>query len=253
MARGNNRELIVRDDEDRVEFFAILGRALERYGVLCYAYCLVDNHYHLALETPLANLPLFMRQLNGLFARYVNRRHDRVGHVFQARYRSILIEKETYLLAVCRYIVLNPARAGICRQPGDFHWSSYRETAGLVTRGAYVSSDLLLSHFAPQTPLARRRYREFVALGSPDLEEQVRGERLGGDDFLKRDFDLPRVEEVPRREWRPHRPELAHIFATQPTPIAIAYRDHGYRLSEIAGFLGYHYSEVAPFPLTPFF
>ena len=246
IARGNNRERIVRDDKDRIEFLAILARALERYGVLCHAYCLLDNHYHLVVETPLANLPLFMRQLNGFFARYVNKQHGRIGHVFQARYRSILVEKESYFLAVCRYVLLNPVRAGICARPDEYHWSSYRETAGLISRGALLCSDSLLSQFAPSRPRAEARYREFVALGSPNLNAEVRGERLGSDEFLKRDFKLPTpLEEVPRRQWQPDRRELAEIFATEPTPIATAYRDHDYRLAEIACFLGYHYSTIS--------
>ncbi len=246
IARGNARERIVRDDQDRIEFFAILARALERYAVLCHAYCLLDNHYHLVVETPLANLPLFMRQLNGLFARSFNKRHDRVGHVFQARYRSILVEKETYFRAVCRYVILNPVRAQICTLPEDHHWSSYRETAGLIGRGALLCTDTLLSQFAPSRSRAQARYREFVALGSPNLDAEVRGERLGCDEFLTRDFGLPiPLEEVPRRQWQPLRRELAEIFATEPTPVAIAYRDYGYRLAEIARFLGYHYSTIS--------
>ena len=112
IARGNARQPIVADDHDRHDFFNVFAHVLERFGWLCHAFCLMDNHYHLVVETPLPNLPSGMRQLNGLYAQRFNRRHGRVGHLFQARYRSILIEKPTRLLAVCHYVVLNPVRGG---------------------------------------------------------------------------------------------------------------------------------------------
>jgi REP element-mobilizing transposase RayT len=117
ITRGNARERIYLDDLDREIFLDRLAHSVERYGWLCHAYCLMDNHYHLLVETPQPNLSIGMRQLNGLYAQTFNSRHDRCGHVFQVRFRSIFVEKDSHLLSCCRYVVLNPVRAGICEHP----------------------------------------------------------------------------------------------------------------------------------------
>jgi len=244
-ARGNARETIVRDEDDRRTLVDVLARVVERYSLVLYAYCLMSNHYHLALETPLANLPVAMRQLNGLYAVRFNRRHDRVGHVFQARYRAILVERETYLLNVCRYIVRNPVRAGICADPADFRWSSYRQTAGLGRRRGFLASGAVLGLFGNERKAAQVSYREFVAAGDPDLEAEVVGERLGSDAFLKTRFVPEPLPEVPRPQWQPIPPTLAEIFAVDSTPIACAYRRYGYTLAAIAEHLGCHYATVS--------
>ncbi len=209
VARGNARECVVRDDEDRAAFLEIVARVVDRYALVLYAYCLMDNHYHLAVETPLANLPRAMRQLNGLYATRFNRRHNRVGHVFQARYRAILVERETYLLNVCRYIVRNPLRVGICAHPADYGWSSYRQSAGLAQRGGFLASDALLALFGSERNHAQRSYRDFVAAADPDLEAEIVGERLGSQAFLATRFTAQPIPEVPRGQWatRPAHPQ----------------------------------------------
>jgi REP element-mobilizing transposase RayT len=191
IARGNARERIARDHIDRRYFFDLLGHVVARFSWLCHAYCLMDNHYHLVVETPLPNLPSGMRQLNGRYAQSFNARYDRSGHVFQARYRSILVDKESYLLALCRYVVLNPVRAGVCSHPADWSWSSYGATSGLEEPESFLTTDWLLAQFAPTRRLAQRRYREFVAEAEPDeLEQRVEGERLGDSTFLRETFGL---------------------------------------------------------------
>jgi putative transposase len=244
IVRGNEQGPIVQDDHDRHTFLAILARAVERYQWLCHTYCLMDNHYHLLLEVPLGNLPLGMRQLNGVYAQSYNRRHQRFGHLFQARYRSILVEKNAYLLSVCRYIVLNPVRAGVVQRPEDYAWSSHRAMAGLDQPPGFLATEWVLSQFAPTRRLAQARYRAFVAAG---LEKPtVSGERVGSEEFLSlrlgRHDALP---EVPRAQLQPLRRPLADVFANEQTPIAIAYRAHDYRLHEIAAHLGCHYSTVS--------
>jgi REP element-mobilizing transposase RayT len=129
-SRGNRRADIFLDDEDRGRFLAGLRSVIERYRWLCSAYCLMDNHYHLLIETPAANLSQGMRQLNSVYTQAFNRRHGGVGHVLQGRYKAILVEADAYLLELARYIVLNPVRAGMVRGAGDWPWSSYRATAG---------------------------------------------------------------------------------------------------------------------------
>lgn len=108
----------------------VLGRVVEQFRWKCHAYCLMDNHYHLLVETEEGNLSRGMRQLNGIYTQTFNRRHGRVGHVLQGRYKAILVEKGRHLLELCRYVVLNPARAGAVKTPGAWKWSSYRATAG---------------------------------------------------------------------------------------------------------------------------
>lgn len=247
-SRGNARGAIVRDDIDRTRFLRTLGHVVDRFGWLCHSYCLLDNHYHLVIETPKPNLPSGMRQLNGLYAQHFNRRHKRCGHLFQARYRSLLIERDSYLLAVCRYVVLNPVRAGICERPEQWPWSSYRATAGLAPAAPFLTTDWLLAQFAPTRRLAQRRYRAYVAEGIADaLEQRVRGERLGENDFLRdtHGFDPP-LAEIPREQVEPLPPPLEEIFAARwPAPIARAYRRHGYTLRQIADHLGCSYSTIS--------
>jgi putative transposase len=225
----------------------LLGRVLERYGWLLYAYCLMNNHYHLVIETPRPNLSLGMRQLNGLYARRFNLRHRRVGHLFQARFRSILVESESYLLAVCRYVVLNPVRASLCDDPADWPWSSYNSTVGSVASPVPLALDRLLGAFASTLRLARRRYSDYVLTGLDEaIEERVRGERLGEEPFLRNDFGHDEaIPEVPREQWLPQPPTLEELFAREELPIATAYRRYGYTLREIGSFLGCHYATVS--------
>jgi len=117
-ARGNARQAIVLDDRDRALFLVCLGEVVLRFGWICHAYCLMDNHYHLLIETPEGNVSRGMRQLNGVFTQRMNRCHNRVGHLFQGRFKAIVVERESYLLELCRYIVLNPIRAGMARNWG---------------------------------------------------------------------------------------------------------------------------------------
>ena len=118
-SRGNARQEIFLSDDDRTSFLNLLGREVKQQRWNCYAYCLMSNHYHIVIETPEGNLVLGMRRLNGAYSQEFNRRHGRVGHLFQGRYKSIIVDRESYLLELCRYVVLNPVRAGIVEQPGD--------------------------------------------------------------------------------------------------------------------------------------
>jgi REP element-mobilizing transposase RayT len=248
IARGNSDGAIYVDDLDCEFFLGEFSRVVERYSWLCHAYCLMTTHYHLVLETPLANLPVGMQRLNGGHASRFNERHGRTGHVFGSRYRSILIEDARYLLAVCRYIVLNPIRAGICDRPEDWPWSSYRATAGLEPTPRFLTTETILAEVGGDTyPAAQAAYREFVAAGIDEaLAERVRGERLGSDGFLRQRFGIdPPLAEIPRVQIEPERRQLAEIFAEERFAVACAYRSHGYSLAEIAAHLGCHYSTVS--------
>ena len=247
IARGNNRERCYLDEGDFLLFLETLEHVLDRFGWLLYAYCLLDNHYHLEVETPLPNLPAGMRQLNGLYARRFNRRQRRCGHVFQARYRAILVERETHLLEAARYIALNPVRAGICADPGEYRWSSYRATLGRAAPEVTLALRPLLGLFAGDPLLARARYQAFVQQGIGEAgEEGVRGERLGSVSFLRERFGHePPLAEIPRAQVEPLPPSLEDLFGRELLPVASAYRRHGYTIGQIADYLGCHYSTVS--------
>jgi REP element-mobilizing transposase RayT len=124
-SRGDRQEAIVEDDPDRTAFLNVLGEVISRFRWRCHAYCLMGNHYHLMIETPEGNLTKGMRQLNGVFTQWSNRRHKRSGHLFQGRYKAILVDRDSYFLELARYIVLNPVRAAMVTHPSRWQWSSY--------------------------------------------------------------------------------------------------------------------------------
>ncbi len=163
IARGNNRELICRDDVDRSDLVSMLSRAATRHRWVGLAYCLMSNHYHLVVRVPYGGLSQGVQELNGGFARRINRRHGRVGHLFQNRFFAVLIEHDAHLLEACRYVVLNPVRAGVCSTPEEWHWSSYRACAGDELAPAFLAVDELLVLFGTRREQARASYRAFVA------------------------------------------------------------------------------------------
>ena len=187
-SRGNAQAAIYADDADRRAFLDLLTQIVQRYHWLCHAYCLMDNHYHLLIETPEGNLSQGTRQLNGVYTQQANRRQGRVGHVFQGRYKAILVEKDSYLLELCRYVVLNPVRAGMVRSVREYRWSSYRATAGLSATPELLCTDWLLAQFGVERSEAQRRYRRFVAEGvkHPAPWEGLRGQIfLGQEGFVE--------------------------------------------------------------------
>ena len=149
-ARGNARQDIFLGDEDRVGFLAVLAGVVDRFGWICHEYRLMSNHYHLLIETPEANLSNGMRQLNGVYTQAFNRRHGWVGHVLQGRFKSILVEKESHLLELARYVVLNPVRANMVRYARQWKWSSYR-TLRPLCRGQRIFREWFDRHLVPFT------------------------------------------------------------------------------------------------------
>ncbi len=259
-ARGNARAKIYNDAADRAEFLATLGSVIRKYNWLCHAYCLMDNHYHLLVETPEGNLSLGMRQLNGVYTQAFNRRHTRPGHVFQGRFKGILVDKEHYLLELARYIVLNPIRAGKVGGPGAWPWSSYLETAGLRQAVGFLTTDWVLGCLGSKKGAARTRYRQFVSEGtsaaSPwrSLAGQV---LLGEKTFVQRFKDLllekEKIKEIPRQQRYAGRLSLAEIFdqgrlatkADRDRGMHQAHIHHGYTLKQIADHLRLHYTTVS--------
>jgi putative transposase len=245
-SRGNNRGRVFLADADYGAFLAILERVVDRFGWICHSYCLLGNHYHLLVETPHPNLPLGMRQLNGVFAQQYNRCHGRVGHVFQARYKSALVERDPYLLNVVRYIAWNPVRARLCREPAHWQWSSYPATLGLAPTSAFLTTDWVLAQFGSDRRIAREHLREFVDGGHPAPLALRAGVYATTDEYLRERLgDGDRIDEVPRRQWQPVPPTLREVFELNTRPVAVAYRQYGYALREIAEHLGCHYSTVS--------
>lgn len=245
-ARGNNRQAIHRDDIDRERHLELLAHVVDRFGWLLHAYCLMNNHYHLLIETPLPNLSSAMRQLNGVYAQRFNRRHDRVGHVFQARFAALLVQHERHLLGVARYIVLNPVRAGLVSHPADWPWSSYRATVGLAPVPGFLTVRWLHAQFGGGSS-GREAFARFVTDALPEARPTAVGQIYVGDErFAEAHAPCAAVEEVPRPHWQPTRPELAELFAAHgDTAIATAYRHYGYTLREIAAHRGVHYATIS--------
>ena len=258
-SRGNAKADIYVEDADRRIFLRILGSTIRRYRWVLHAFCLMGNHYHLLLETPQPNLSRGMRQLNGVYTQCFNRRHHRVGHVFQGRFTAILVERDTYLLELARYVPLNPVRAGFVTSAEQWPWSSYRASAGLEPAPPWLSLAAVLECFSPDPNRAALRFREFVCagLGAARPWRALRGQILGSEQFAKR--MLPEAKapaqwsEVPRRERFASRPELVSLFAPETVrdrgrrnaAIVRAHTLHGYSLADIARHLGLHYSTVS--------
>ncbi|WP_341581600.1 transposase [Marinobacter metalliresistant] len=254
-SRGNRQEAIYETPDDRESYLDILGSTCERYNWLCHAYCLMGNHYHLLIETPEANLSKGMRQLNGLYTQYFNRAHGRVGHVFQGRYKAILVEKETYLRELARYIVLNPVRAEMVSFPPEWPWSSYRATAGEVPPLDHLTTDWLLSVFGTTRSQAQQAYVDFVSNACPKSSpwDDLKGQIYLGSNHQFRErmlehLDEPdRLSEVPAAQRRPEPLSLEAYFCKtedRNAAIAKAYASGGYTLKEIGDYLGLSYSRI---------
>lgn len=168
-SRGNRGEAVLSDGAERLRFLQILSRTSDRFGWRCLAYCLMTNHYHLVVRTPEPCISQAMHQLNGVYARWFNWRHGYEGHLFQGRFHAALIESDWHLLESCRYVVLNPVRAGLVQRPGAWEWSSYRRTVGLPADTDVVAVDELLRFFGSRRAAAQSAFEAFVADGSDSV------------------------------------------------------------------------------------
>ena len=259
-SRGNTKRSIFIDDRDRRCFLSVLAHATERSRWLVYAYCLMPNHYHLLIEIVDKSLSSGMRLLNGIYSQRFNRNHKRVGHLFQGRFKSIIVDKDSYLLELSRYIVLNPVRAGIASRPEDWKWSSYGAMTGKVPRPGFLHQRSILSLFSDDPREARQQYVEFVAAGlnKESPWEQLKGGLYLGDyQFVEEVGKLVgekrKDKEIIRNERFCNRPALRTLMPHEvPRPIdsrtveavCTARDNHGYTLKEIADFLGVHNSTL---------
>lgn len=189
-ARGNEQKDVFRTIADRERFLSYVQSASERYGAVIHVYCLMRNHYHLLLETPLGNLSQIMRHINGAYTTSFNAAHHRSGHLFQARYKALLVEADAYAAELSRYIHVNPVRAGMVDEPGRYAWSSYLLYVGQTKTPQWLNTGLILGYFGHRVSDAQKGYREFVyavhgfAYESP-LSKVVASTILGGVDFVK--------------------------------------------------------------------
>lgn len=259
-SRGNEKKDIFKDERDRETLLDILHRVNKRYNWICHAYCLMDTHYHLLIETPDGNVSRGMRQLNGVYTQAFNRRYQRSGHLFQGRFKAILVEKDTHLLEASRYIVLNAVRAGAVEKPGDWPWSSYRATAGMKRPHPSLREEWILRQFSRDRGKAEKEYRQFVqeGLGQQKIWTEVKGQiLLGGAAFvdrlrehLRKHRDLP---EIPKSQRFVDRPELGKIFTLgalenkvkRNEKIEEAVERYGYSQREVGDFLGLHFTSVS--------
>lgn len=258
--RGNNRKEIFGDDLDRKAFLEILYRVCARYHWLCHAYCLMDNHYHLLIETPEGNLSIGMRQLNGVYTQSFNKVHGRVGHLFQGRFKGIVVQKDNHLLEVSRYIVLNPIRAKLVKNPSQWIWSSYSATAGQRSSHPCLTIDWILGQLASERKTAEEIYRKFVRAGirAESIWKSLRGQCiLGEDDFIEGMRNhikgKEHIPEISKRQRFLNRLTLTEIFttevlqskATRDERIAEAVERYGYSQKQIAVHLGLHFASIS--------
>lgn len=217
-ARGNERRTIFFSDKDRYLFLRTLAETVCEFRVICHAWVLMGNHYHLLLETPEPNLSRAIRYLNGVYAQKLNFRRTRVGHLFQGRFSAILVEKSRHLLELCRYIVLNPVRAGLREFPGQWKWSSYRSTAGIDRPEEWTTTDWVLGQFGKTAPAAQKAYRTFVRAGIGDKKNPWEGLKgqiyFGSEDFRSKLSGLVRHQnlENPSPQRHPDRPDVSKIL-----------------------------------------
>lgn len=268
-SRGDRREDIFWSDDDRLDWLDVLGQVCKRFNWQVYAYCLMSNHYHLLVQTPDANLSAGMRQLNGVYTQHSNQAHGRSGHVFQGRFKAILVDANNYLLELVRYVVLNPVRAGMVAQAGDWPWSSYAATIAphTVPQPDWLASDTILRLFVNGTSLQERQkaqalYVDHVraGVGLPSVWEALQSQVFLGDErFVKQMMSkLDKIQttkpsaqwrEVPAQQRQALKKELQTYQTEYPenrnAAIQAAFASGHYTMQAIAQHFGLHYTSVS--------
>jgi REP element-mobilizing transposase RayT len=245
MSRGNRRAPIFFVDSDRLRWLETLSLICKRFNFVVYAYCQMTDHYHLMIETPAGNLSQGLHHLNGMYAQYVNRRHALLGHAFQGRYKAVLVQKETHLLELSRYIVLNPVRAGMTQCADEWFWSSYGATVGAIPAPPWLGTSWLLSQFGSTRSAAIAAYKNFVHEGVGQQSELLSAKQvvLGDNAFVEQylgDTGLPNPVHLSRSQRRLFAKPLAHFAETfsRTEAMARAYQTMAFTMDEIAAHFG---------------
>lgn len=266
-ARGNERKEIFKSDKDREKFLSYLESAVKRYNAVIHAWCLMSNHYHLLVETPSGNLSQIMQHINGAYTNYFNTKRKRSGHLFQGRYKGILVEADEYTLELSRYIHLNPVRIGIINDPGDYKWSSFQEYVGKRKIPDWLATEFILKYFDKSEPAAQKKYSQFVEemigkehesplqqmvastmLGTPKFVAAIQEQHLDG---KSPDRNLPALKQL---KGKPTIDQILEItenvlnadekFATK-LAIHLCHRYSGAKLKEIGERFGVKESAVS--------
>jgi putative transposase len=249
-ARGVGKADIFLDDSERRVFLKRLAQVVRRFNVLCHAYCQMTNHYHLAITTLEPNLSRAMQYLNGRYAQWWNRKHERVGHVFQARFHSQVIQDDAYLVNACKYIALNPVRAGMVSSPEGWPWSSYRAMVGVDRMPQFMDCNHVMRLVAPDDPAAGpKRLRDSLTDVDAGAVQFPRAAIVGDDEFVAR-FHSIIARAHRERPLSAGRRTLDAIFngaitrAERNRAMETALRER-YAASEVARYLGLHPSTVS--------
>lgn len=221
-SRGNERRSIYQTNRDFEKFIGYLESATERYGARIHCFCLMTNHYHLLLETPRGNLQAILHHLNTGYTNYFNTKKKRVGHLFQGRYKAILVEKDHYALELSRYIHLNPVRAQLVKDPDQYPWSSYSAYGEKKKRWSWLHTDFILAQISRNKRKALRGYREYTQRGITEnledpLKKTIASTVIGSEKFIewvrerwakreRADREVPAIRKLARR------PELSLIL-----------------------------------------
>jgi len=266
-SRGNERKNVFKSKRDREKFFEYLDSATQRYDAVIHVFCLMSNHYHLLIETPTGNLPQIMRHINGAYTTYFNVKRARPGHLFQGRYKAILVEIDEYAKELSRYIHLNPVRAKMVETPEEYEWSSYRFYIGETKPPKWLYRDFILGYFGNKVSIAQKEYRKFVSIlvsekyDSP-LDEVVGSTLLGSPGFIafikdkflsgkKSDKDLPALKELAKKaSMQGIFDEVESVLGKQPTlarsvKMFLCQRYTGEKLKDIGKHFGIGESGVS--------
>jgi len=258
-ARGNERKNIFKSNRDRERFLGYLGSASERYKAIIHAFCLMDSHYHILLQTPAGNLSQIMHHINGAYTNYFNVKRKRSGHLFQGRYKALLVDIDEYAQELSRYIHLNPVKARMVEKPEQYKWSSYRDYIDVNKSSKWLCSDFILSLFSRKTSVARKQYRRFVeSLANVDYESPFKNvfasTILGGRSFinqirekhldrkkpdrdladLRQFYEMPDLEEIIKQAAKVFSEDAALLKRVQ---IYLCHKFSGQKLKDI----GYHF------------
>ena len=266
-ARGNERQNIFKSNRDRERFLGYLESASERYKAIIHTYSLMDDHYHILLQTPAGNLSQIMHHINGAYTNYFNVKRKRSGHLFQGRYKALLVDIDGYAQELSRYIHLNPVKAGMVEKPEQYKWSSYRDYINVNKSSKWLCIDFVLSLFSIKTSIAKKQYRRFVEsmidveyesplknvfastiLGGRSFINQIREKHLDRKKSdrdlpdLKRFYEMPDIEEIIKQAAKVLNEDTALLKRVQ---IYLCHKFSGQKLKEIGLHFGIGVSGVS--------